>query len=180
MISKKQAEAARLRAAEYYRKAGIVMTPEELDGIEVADFGLGELERTGLELVVYINTSIYCAKEMVLFPGQTCPEHRHAPLPDAGYNGKQETFRCRYGKVYLYVEGAETPDRVCRHADESRGAYTVFHEIALEPGEQYTILPDTKHWFTAGGEGAVISEFSTTSHDEFDIFTDPRIRRLPE
>jgi D-lyxose ketol-isomerase len=26
----------------------------------------------------------------------------------------------------------------------------------------------------------VVSEFSTTSRDELDIFTDPRIRRLPE
>ena len=32
-----------------------------------------------------------CAKELVLLPGQTCPEHRHAPLPDIGYNGKRES-----------------------------------------------------------------------------------------
>lgn len=167
-------------AEDYYRRAGIVMTRKELDNIEVADFGLGELEKTGLELVVYINTDIYCAKEMVLFPGQTCPEHRHAPLPDIGYKGKQETFRCRWGEVYLYVEGEPTRGRAIHlPEEEARGYYTVFHEIRLTPGEQYTIMPDTRHWFTAGSEGAVISEFSTTSHDELDIFTDPRIKRLP-
>lgn len=167
-------------AEDYYRRAGIVMTRKELDNIEVADFGLGELEKTGLELVVYINTDIYCAKEMVLFPGQTCPEHRHAPLPDIGYKGKQETFRCRWGEVYLYVEGEPTRGRAIHlPEEEARGYYTVFHEIRLTPGEQYTIMPDTRHWFTAGPEGAVISEFSTTSHDELDIFTDPRIKRLP-
>lgn len=167
-------------AEDYYRRAGIVMTRKELDNIEVADFGLGELEKTGLELVVYINTDIYCAKEMVLFPGQTCPEHRHAPLPNIGYKGKQETFRCRWGEVYLYVEGEPTQGRAIHlPEEESRGYYTVFHEIRLTPGEQYTIMPDTRHWFTAGSEGAVISEFSTTSHDELDIFTDPRIKRLP-
>ena len=167
-------------AEDYYRRAGIVMTRKELDNIEVADFGLGELEKTGLELVVYINTDIYCAKEMVLFPGQTCPEHRHAPLPNIGYKGKQETFRCRWGEVYLYVEGEPTRGRAIHlPEEEARGYYTVFHEIRLTPGEQYTIMPDTRHWFTAGSEGAVISEFSTTSHDELDIFTDPRIKRLP-
>src|SRR6185437_11532858 len=46
-----------------------------------------------------------CAKELVLFPGQTCPEHRHPPLgPDKP--GKEETFRCRWGTVYLYVARA--------------------------------------------------------------------------
>lgn len=56
--------------------------------------------------------------------------------------------------------------------------YTVWHEVVLRPGEQYTIYPNTRHWFQAGGDGAVISEFSTASHDEYDIFTDPRIDRL--
>ncbi|MGI6159989.1 MAG: D-lyxose/D-mannose family sugar isomerase, partial [Limnochordia bacterium] len=28
--------------------------------------------------------------------------------------------------------------------------------------------------------GAVVSEFSSTSDDESDIFTDPRIKRIPE
>ena len=58
--------------------------------------------------------------------------------------------------------------------------YTVFHEIVLNPGEQYTIAPDTLHWFQAGPEGAVVSEFSSNSDDESDIFTDPRIKRIPE
>ncbi len=171
------AEEAKKRAAEYFRKAGIVMTPEELELIEVADFGLDDLHETGLELVVYVNTDVYCAKEMVLFPDQTCPEHRHAPLPEIGYSGKTETFRCRYGIVYLYVEGYETKDRVCHPAKEKSGCYTVFHEIKLSPGQQYTIPPDTLHWFSAGADGAVISEFSTTSRDELDIFTDKDIKR---
>jgi D-lyxose ketol-isomerase len=28
--------------------------------------------------------------------------------------------------------------------------YTVFHEIVLHPGDQYTIPPNVKHWFQAG------------------------------
>lgn len=50
-------------------------------------------------------------------------------------------------------------------------------EMVLLPGEQYTIMPNTKHWFIAGDEGAVISEFSTHSTDETDIFTDENIIR---
>ena len=57
------------------------------------------------------------------------------------------------------------------------GVFTVWHEVVLRPGEQHTIPPDTLHWFQAGDEGAVVSEFSTESRDELDVFTDPRIRR---
>ena len=37
--------------------------------------------------------------------------------------------------------------------------------------------PDTLHWFQAGDEGAIVSEFSTRSRDETDVFSDPRIVR---
>ena len=57
--------------------------------------------------------------------------------------------------------------------------YTVWNEIVLRPGEQYTLAPDILHWFQAGAEGAVVSEFSTRSRDESDIFTDPEIHRVP-
>lgn len=146
--------------------------------IEVADFGLGELERTGLQLVTYVNNDRYCAKELVLFPGQTCPEHRHPPVGNDP--GKTETFRCRSGVVWLYVDGPAGEPLPGPGAPEAPpGSYTVFHEIELQPGDQYTIPPDTLHWFRAGAEGAVVSEFSSTSRDELDIFTDSRIVRLP-
>ena len=57
------------------------------------------------------------------------------------------------------------------------GAYTVWREIVLDPGEQHTIPPGTLHWFQAGLEGAVVSEFSTESRDELDVFTDPEVGR---
>lgn len=177
MLTREQVESARRRAREVLGQAGIVLTPAEAAGIEVADFGLGELERSGLELVTYVNTDRVCAKELVLFPGQTCPEHRHPPL--ASGPGKEETFRCRMGTVYLYLPGEPTPRPRCRPPVGRETSYTVWHEVVLAPGEQYTIPPDTLHWFQAGPEGAVVSEFSTRSRDESDIFTDPEIRRLP-
>jgi D-lyxose ketol-isomerase len=178
MIKRSEVKRLQARAAAMLEDEGIELTPDELENIEVAEFGLGEVERTGLELVVYVNTDRYCAKELILFPGQTCPEHRHPPVE--GEPGKMETFRCRSGKVWLYVEGEPTPNPKGKVPEGSEDYFTVFHEIELNPGEQYTIPPNTLHWFQAGEDGAIVSEFSSTSRDEFDYFTDPRIKRIPE
>ncbi len=178
MLTQEQVESARARARQYLAKAGIALTAEESANIEVADFGLGDLESTGLQLVTYVNTERVCAKELILFPGQTCPEHRHPPV--AGQPGKEETFRCRWGKVYLYIAG----DHVSGDKAQSRPpagrehTYTVWREIVLGPGQQYTISPNILHWFQGGVEGAVVSEFSTRSRDESDVFTDEEIHRV--
>jgi len=175
MLKRSEAKRARERTAEMLARAGIVLTAEERANIEVADCGLGELERTGLQLVTYVNTDRYCAKELVLFPRQTCPEHRHPPV--AGGPGKTETFRCRWGRAWLYVEGEPTPNIKARVPEGSEAYFTALHEIELNPGQQHTIPSDTLHWFQAGDEGAVISEFSSPSTDEADLFTDPRVER---
>lgn len=146
---------ARERAAAMLDEAAIVLTPHEREGIEIVDFGLGRLDEVGLQIVVYVNTDRVCAKELVLFPHQRCPEHRHPPVD--GQPGKEETFRVRCGVVLLHVDGEG--------------------DIALRPGEQFTIPPDTLHSFEAGHEGAIVSEFSTTSRDALDVFTDRRIVR---
>ena len=177
-MKKATADKQRAIASAYFKKAHIILTAEEEANMEVADFGLNMVEDVGLQLVVYVNTDRVCAKEMVLLPGQCCPEHRH--VPTNGQDGKEETFRCRYGKVYLYTD----TDPSARQEDISislpKTDVTVFTETILEPGQQFTLLPGTLHWFVGGEEGAVISEFSTHSTDETDEFTDPRIVRNPE
>lgn len=175
MLTRSEVEEAQARAAAQLAEAGIVLTPAEQRAIEVADFGLSDLERTGLEVVVYVNTDRVCAKELVLFPGQTCPEHYHPPFDDTP--GKEETFRCRGGRVYLYTDGEPAPEPTCRPPRAELGVYTVWHEIVLDPGDQHTVMPGTKHWFQAGPEGAIVSEFSTQSRDDLDVFTDPAIGR---
>ncbi len=175
MLTPAEIESARERAADALAAARIVLTPDERTAIEVADFGLSRLDEYGLELVVYVTTERVCAKELVLFPRQTCPGHRHPPFD--GTPGKEETFRCRAGTVLLHVPGEATSAPRARVADADRDVFTAWHEIVLEPGEQNTIPPDTLHWFQAGDDGAVVSEFSTESRDELDVFTDPRIRR---
>lgn len=170
-MKKEKIELIEKKTREFFKNAGIVVLDSE--EIEVSDFGLDMIDEIGLQLCVYINTERVCAKEMVLFPYQTCPEHRH--IDSEISQGKEETFRCRYGKVYLYVEGEGKAEDI--HGKLPKTPTTVYHEIVLEAGEQYTIMPNTLHWFQAGENGAIVSEFSTMSTDETDVFTDERIVR---
>ena len=170
---------ARKRAASMLKKAHIAITPREEKNIEISDFGLGDLDNLGLLVVIYENNDRYCAKEIVLLPRQICPEHRHPPVGEKNV-GKQETFRCRWGEVFLYVPGEPTLNPQARIPESYREFFTIGREIVLRPGDQYTLPPDMLHWFQAGDKGAILSEFSSKSVDETDIWTDSRLRRLPK
>jgi len=174
-----EVEKIRKRVEQMLKKAGIVITSEERDAIEVADCGLNDINRLGLQAVVYVNNDRYCAKEIILFPQQMFPEHSHPPI-DEKNPGKQETFRCRWGKLFLYVEGDPESKPKAEVPETYRPYLTVWKEIILHPGDQYTLSPTEKHWFQAGDKGAIVSEFSSTSIDEKDVFTDPRIKRIPK
>lgn len=178
MLEKKVIQEKQEWAFKEFKNAGIVLTAEEKNRIEVSDFGLSNLEKIGIQLLVYVNTERVCAKEIVMTPYQVCPEHRHVSV--SGNPGKEETFRCRKGTVYLYVEGEKTPNPKAKPHEIEKNIYTVWHEKVLQPGDQHTIYPDTKHWFQAGPEGAIVTEFSTRSTDEYDLFTDSRIKRITE
>src|SRR5580658_7212422 len=135
-MSPEQIEHARNRTRKMLSDAGIVITRDESDNIEVTDLGLGQLEQEGLEIVVYTNNNRYCSKELVMFARQTCPEHRHPPV--GADPGKMETFRVRCGVVWLYVEGPPTAPIKAIIPELSRPYYTTLHEIELTPGKQYT------------------------------------------
>lgn len=176
MLTRTQIADAQIRAVSMCENAGIFLTGSEKNSMEVVDEGLNDLLHTGLQIVTYVNTDRVCAKEIILFPRQTCPEHMHPAIGD--YIGKEETFRCRWGIVYLYIPGNKTADPKAVPPDGTGQYYTAWHEIVLAPGDQYTIYPNTFHWFQAGDEGAIISEFSTKSLDETDVFTNPVIQRI--
>jgi D-lyxose ketol-isomerase len=169
---------ARARAAQILAKTGISVTPREKETLEIADFGLNDLGHYGIEVLVYESNDRYCAKELVLFPRQICPEHHHPPIDEHNI-GKQETFRCRWGIVYLYVEGKPTRHPQARVPAGDEALFSVWHEIVLRPGDQYTLPPGRLHWFQAGREGAVLSEFSSKNLDETDVWRNPRIKRIP-
>ena len=175
MVSNEKHNEIRQRVIKMLDQNKIVLTESEKENIEVADFGLNDIENIGLQIITYINTERVCAKELIMFPHQTCPEHLHPTIDDIP--GKEETFRCRAGNVFLYISGVSTNAPSCKAPNEKY--YTVWHEIELKPGEQYTLMPDTLHWFQAGKNGAIVSEFSTKNTDDADIFTDPNIIREP-
>jgi hypothetical protein len=72
-------------------------------------------------------------------------------------SGKEEIFRCRWGNVYLYVSGTKNRNPKLDGLENYKEYLKVDHEIVLNPGEQYTLMPDTWHWFRARDKGAVVS-----------------------
>ena len=175
MITRSAYERARRRAGEMIQQAGILARPDELAAIEVADLGLSMLDAIGLQIMTLVNTPAIGAKVLVLLPGQVFAEHRHPPLGD--YPGKEETFRCQWGELDLYVPGAPTAQPVAAPPAERARYFTAAHEIRLRPGEQYTVAPDTWHWFAAGPAGAVAWSFSPQATDAQDQFVDPQAVR---
>ena len=168
---------AKERAIRILDQAGIIITDKEKEKMDIADLGLNDIDNIGIEVIEYTNNDRYCAKELIMFPWQICPEHRH-PFVSEQNPGKMETFRCRWGQVYLYVEGEPVKEPKAIVPEKYKKHLNVWYEIILNPGEQYTIPPKGLHWFQAGEKGAVVSEFSSTSTDENDVFTDPAIRRV--
>ena len=96
MLNKEQHAVAAQTVLSLLIKAGIAITKEENNEIEYADFGLGRFDEIGLALIVYVNTKKVCAKELIMLPGQICPEHRHPPIDNEP--GKEETFRLSLGR----------------------------------------------------------------------------------
>ncbi len=175
MITRAEVDRARQRAAEFLAQTSLALSAVEIDGIEIADFGLSELEITGAEILTLVNTGQIVVKLLVLFPGQTLPEHTHLRI--GSYAGKEETIRCEWGELYLHTSGSSTPSPRSQPPAHRRGTYTVGHEYVLRPGEQVTLAPETPHWFQGGPQGAVIWSFTTRAVDVRDVFTDPAVVR---
>jgi len=156
-------------------QAGIFLSEKESEAIEVVDFGLSRLAREGLQVVTLVQTERISVKVLALFPNQTEPEHWHPPVGDDP--GKEEAIRVIVGSMYFYVPGENT---LCDGflVKGKEHYYTVRHEIFMQPGDQITLTPGTKHWFQAGRDGVVMFSFSTIARDVLDKFTDPDIVRI--
>ena len=175
MITIKQKKKAQKRAAAMIRQAGIIITDAEADRIEVADFGLSNPDREGVQVLTLVQTERISIKVLVMFPNQTEPEHWHPPVGDDP--GKEETIRVIAGTVYFYVSGEDTFEQgfIVDGKDE---CYTMRSELVMKPCDQLTLAPGAKHWFQARDEGAVMYSFSTIARDALDQFTDPNIERI--
>lgn len=159
------------------RQAGIIVRDEEYVQLEVADLGLGELAITGLHILTLVSTSQIGAKLLILRANQFFPQHRHPPAPAEDYQGKEEIFHGQWGEAYLYIPGEPTQRPKAVPPPQRRHHCTVWHEFVLSPGGQYTVPPNTWHWFQAGSEGAIIWSFSSRVTDAQDEFTDPGVSR---
>jgi len=175
MITRSQLDAARARAADLIRTAGILLTDAEVATIEVADFGLGRLELEGAQILTLVQTERISVKLLVLFAGQTEPEHWHPRVGDDP--GKEETVRVASGTLHFYREGEGSVDPPAIPEGKAR-FYTCRREIVMGPGDHVTLHPGEKHWFQAREEPVVMYSFSTIARDVLDGFTDPHIERV--
>lgn len=177
MLTRAEFEAAKARAADMIRASGIRITDDEAGKVEVADFGLSSLDAEGGQILTLVDAGRIAVKIIVLFAGQTLPEHWHPPVGDDP--GKEETVRVISGQVRFYIPGDDTMREGFMPAGKEQ-VYTMRHELILKPGGQITLEPGTKHWFQAGEQGAVMYSFSSVARDVLDGFTDPRIERVTQ
>ena len=175
MLMRQQQIQARRQAGEMIGRAGIHVTDQEAEGIEVVDFGLSQLEKEGVQVLTLVQTERISVKVLALFPNQTEPEHWHPPV--AGDPGKEETVRVISGTLYFYIPGENTFKEGFLVKGKEH-CYTMRHEIVMRPGDQITLAPGVKHWFQARDEGVVMYSFSTIARDALDQFTDKDIVRI--
>ncbi|MDJ0913531.1 MAG: hypothetical protein QNI95_08180 [Desulfobacterales bacterium] len=175
MITRKEQQTAQEHAAEMLKQAGITITEKEAARIEVADFGLGHLEKEGAQALTLVQTDRISVKVLVLFPLQTLPEHWHPPVGTDP--GKEETLRVISGRVFFYIEGQNSLKEGFI-VEGKEDCYTLRHEIIMQPADQILLAPGEKHWLQAGDQGAVLYSFSTIARDALDQFTDPHIDRI--
>lgn len=174
MITRSTYREVQEKAAALIDEAGIHVTADEREKIAVADFGLDDVYKEGIEVLTLFDTDRIAGKILVLLPNQTEPEHWHPPVGDDP--GKQEIIRALWGDLRFYVAGENnmTDGFIPDGKDDY---YTLRHEIVMKPGDQLIFPPGEKHWFQAGQKGAVLYSFSTTVRDNRDQFTDPGIVR---
>jgi D-lyxose ketol-isomerase len=176
MITRKQLEEAQLTAAEMIRKAGIFVRDDEPAQIQVADFGLSDLQNFGGQILTLVDTDKIGIKLIALYPGQSLPEHWHPKVED--YAGKEETVRVEWGELLLYSSGTPTENPRAKIPVHKKSCFKNWHEHIMHPGDQLLLPPGTPHWFHGGKEGVVLWSFSTQVLDLDDFFSDPDIVRV--
>lgn len=176
MITREEYDRTRESSLEIVWRSGLALREDELDRLDVLDFGLGEIEQFGLQVIPIAETPALGVRLAVMLPGQTCPQHRHPPLGD--HPGKEETWRVAWGEVYVNMPGPATACPMSSLPSHRADAFTVRAETVLRPGDQLTSPPHTWHWFQAGPEGAVVWLFCSRFTDAADEFRDPDVRRM--
>lgn len=166
----------REKARQMIQQAQVNVSAQELDGMEITDFGLDYWPVEGAQIVTLLNTQNVGMKIICLFKGQSLPEHWHTG--EGTYPGKEETLRVISGSLRLGLEGSPTLAESELPAGKPH-CYTCRHVVLLAQTQQITLLPGSKHWMQGGEEGAVVYSISTMATCARDPFTDPNVRRFP-
>jgi D-lyxose ketol-isomerase len=125
------------------------------------DFGLGKFTEVGMAGIFWVNNKKdnYFGHEIYLLPGQMIPEHKHVKTADAG--PKMEAWQPRYGWIYIYGEGAPTPEVEARIPESHKECAVARTEKKLLPGEVGMLAgAEQWHWMLAP-EGAIVTEYAT-------------------
>ena len=80
------------------------------------------------------------------------------------------------GQLLFYIPDESSPRPTTIPAGKE-AVYTCNKEIIMNPGDQLTLAPGTKHWFKASEQGSVLYSISTVARDALDKFTDPDVVR---
>lgn len=153
-------------------KSGFPISKNELEMLEVNDLGLGDIRKEGFAFIDILRTNRLRITILMLLPNQSLPQHVHPPYEEE--IGKEETIRVIFGqtKVYSAKDNQEHDPILIPTGKEKY--YTARHETKLEQGQQFTVTPNTNHWFQGGNEGAVNICFQNRVDETRNIFFDPK------
>lgn len=170
-MSRDKSHALKLEALDLLKKSGFNLTEAEINSMEANDFGLNNFEKEGFFLIDLLRTDRVRTNLLILLPNQTLPQHLHPSYE--GELGKEETLRVLYGSTKVYIEGEENNPNILFPEGKAE-YYSARHEIRLKINEQYSVPPNTKHWFQAGEEGSVNIAFQNRVNEDYNIFYDPK------
>lgn len=173
MITKQEVERGRQEAVLLLQQANIKFTEEELHGMEITDFGLGNYPSEGAQIMTFLNTMKVGFKIICLLENQILPEHMHTA--SLGETGKEETFRGIYGNTHLFLPGEK--EKKAPYPDGKSDFYTCRKETILQPLDQITLEPDIPHWLMGGVGGCVVYSISSWARCALDPFSDPNVIR---
>ena len=175
MINRSQVKAGQAYTRMMLDKSGVIASEEEIESMEVGDFGLSNWPHEGAQIITFVNTERVGFKLICLMPNQTLPEHWHTAT-EGDALGKEEILRVLNGTLRLGLPGEEgLSDSVI--PDGKTDYYTCRSVKNLYAGEQYLLSPGVKHWLQGGEEGVVLYSISSAAHCQLDPFTDPHVVR---
>ncbi len=140
------------------------------------DFGLGDFVHAGMGGIFWVNEKDfgYFGHEIYLLPGQMIVEHAHVATDKPA---KMESWQVRNGWVYLFGEGAESPE-AAKLIPESQQKFTTARNVnRLDVGGAVRLAAiGQKHFMMGGSEGALVTEYATY-HDGAGLrFTNPGVK----